>query len=71
MAHAGSVKPTVEMQIMDGTLVLGKREQRVGAVSDVAEAVRRLMAGEVVYVHGLASVVAAVERAVQQAMMEG
>jgi len=68
MAHAGGVRPSVEMQVVDGALVIGAAAQRIGVVGDVDLAVQRLLQGEKVYVQQYGSTVTQVQRTVEMAL---
>lgn len=70
MAHAGGVKPTIEMWVEDGELCLGKAGQRMNAVSDVDLAVQRLLQGEKVFVQQYGPIVTQVQRTVQMALQK-
>lgn len=68
MAHAGGAKPSVEMQVIDGTLVVGTAAQRIGVVGDVDLAVQRLLQGEKVYVQQYGPTVTQVQRTVEMTL---
>lgn len=65
MAHAGGVRPSVEMWIEDNRLMVGTAAQRLGVVGDVDLAVQRLLQGEKVYVQQYGSLVTQVQRTVE------
>jgi hypothetical protein len=68
MAHAGGVRPSVEMWVEDSRLVVGTAAQRLGVVSDVDMAVQRLLQGEKVFVQTYGSLVTQVQRTVEMAL---
>ena len=65
MAHAGSAKPSIEMEIKGGELVIGSAAQRVGVVSDVDTAVQRLLCGERVFVQQYGNLVTQVQKTIE------
>lgn len=64
MAVAGSVKPSVQMQVINGELFIGRSAQRIGVVTSVDLAVHRLLDLEVVYVQSYGSLIEQVTRTV-------
>lgn len=68
MAHAGGVKPSIQMQIVDGKLVVGKAEQRLKVVDSLDLAIKRLFDGEIVFVQQYANLPDQVQRTVTLAL---
>lgn len=68
MAIAGGAKPSIEMQVKDGQLIMGKAAYRQGVVSDVDLAIQRLMQGEIVFVQQYGSTVTAVQRTIEMTL---
>lgn len=65
MAISGGAKPSIEMQVIDGELVLGSEAMRQGVVTEVDIAVQRLSEGERVFVSTYTPVRQGVIRTVQ------
>ncbi len=71
MAISGGAKPSIQMQVKAGALHIGTAAMRQGVVSDVDNAVARLLAGEEVFVQQYGRIVDDVRRGVQEALQEG
>ncbi len=71
MAHAGGVKPSIEMWVEGGELHTGTSAQRVGVVSDIDLAVQRLLQGEKVFVQKYGDLTERVTKSVEMALQKG
>jgi hypothetical protein len=65
MAISGGAKPSVEMQVIAGELVIGSQAMRQGVVNDVDLAVQRLACGERVFVQQYGDLPERVRKTVQ------
>lgn len=68
MAIAGGAKPSIEMQIKDGQLIMGKAALRQSVVGDVDLAVQRLLQGETVFVQQYGATVTAVQKTLEMTL---
>lgn len=68
--YDGREKPSIEMRIKNGELVMGKAERREGIVTDADIAIQRLLQGETVYVQQYAPIVRAVQRTVEMTLQK-
>ncbi len=71
MAVSGSAKPSIELQIIDGALVIGKAAMRQGAVNNVDTAVQDLLKGKVVFLQQYGSLVTQVQRTIEAVLRGG
>lgn len=71
MAISGGAKPSVEMVISDGALVVGNAAMRQGVVNDIDLAVQRLLQGEKVFVQQYGDLTERVRKSVEMALKKG
>ncbi len=71
MAVSGGAKPSIELQIIDGVLVVGKAAMRQGAVNNVDTAVQDLLKGKVVFLQQYGSLVTQVQRTIEAVLKGG
>ncbi len=71
MAIAGGAKPSVEMEVKDGLLVVGTSALRQGAVNNVDMAVQELLRGRKVFVQQYGDLTNQVKRTIEMALKGG
>lgn len=70
MAIAGGAKPSIEMEIKDGELWIGKAAMRQGAINDVDMAVQELLRGHKIFLQQYGSLCTQVQRTIE-AVLKG
>lgn len=71
MAVSGGAKPSIDMVVTNGALVVGSASMRQGVVNDVDLAVQRILQGETVFVQQYGDLPERVRRSVEMALGGG
>lgn len=71
MAVSGSAKPSIELQIVDGVLVVGASAMRQGALNSVDMAVQELLKGKKIYLQQYGDIQRQVTRTVAAVLKGG
>ncbi len=71
VAISGGAKPSIQLEIIDGALVIGKAAMRQGAVNNVDVAVQDLLKGKVVFLQQYGDLQTQVTRTINMTLKGG
>ncbi len=71
MAISGGAKPSIELQIIDGVLVVGSSAMRQGALNNIDIAVQELLRGRKVFLQQYGDLQAQVTRTIEATLKGG